>query len=256
MPALSDITPLVLTYNEAPNIERTLAGLGWARRVVVIDSGSTDGTVDLCRRVPGVEVIERPFDDHARQWNFGLDQVETEWVLSLDADYTIGEALVREMAEWPDAGPVNGYAAGFTYCVGGRALRAAVYPSRVVLFRRASARYAMDGHTQRLEIDGPTARLRSRILHDDRKPIDRWLADQIRYSRLEAEMLATVPPAELSALDRLRRSMPLTPVVMLGYVLIGRGGALDGWRGWYYALQRTFAELLLSLRLLERRWRS
>lgn len=254
MPALADITPLVLTYNEAPNIGRTLSALAWARRIVVVDSGSTDDTLPLCRAVDRVEVLERPFDDHASQWNFGLDHVETDWVLSLDADYVVDDELMAEVAARPDEPDVHGYEAGFTYCVAGQPLRAAVYPPRVVLFRRAHARHVMDGHTQRLELAGRTRRLDHRIRHDDRKPLERWLADQGRYSRLEAEAIAATPVADLSRSDRLRRRLPLTAVLMFAYVLVVRGGVLDGWRGWYYALQRSYAELLLSLRLLERRW--
>ena len=74
---LDDITPLVITYNEAPNIARTLDRLLWARRIVVIDSGSTDETLEIVRSYPQAEVIHRPFDDFASQCNFGIAQVAT-----------------------------------------------------------------------------------------------------------------------------------------------------------------------------------
>ena len=74
---LSTITPLILTYNEAPNIDRTLASLTWASRIVVIDSQSTDATLAILSRYPQVEVFQRPFDTHAQQWNYGLEQVTT-----------------------------------------------------------------------------------------------------------------------------------------------------------------------------------
>src|SRR5207244_1502325 len=79
------ITPLIITYNEAPNIKRTLEKLGWARRIVVVDSGSTDETVDILQNYRHVEVFRRPFTDFASQCNFGIDQVTSPWVLSLDA---------------------------------------------------------------------------------------------------------------------------------------------------------------------------
>src|SRR5437762_14037528 len=88
---LEEITPMVITCNEAPNIGRTLAKLLWAKRIIVIDSGSTDDTVALARRHPQVEVIERPFDNFANQCNFGLARIDTPWVLSLDADYELSE---------------------------------------------------------------------------------------------------------------------------------------------------------------------
>jgi glycosyltransferase involved in cell wall biosynthesis len=92
------ITPLIIAYNEAPNIARTLGKLSWAKRIVVIDSGSTDETLDMLRRFPQVDVIGHPFSDFASQCNFGLTLVDTPWVLSLDADYELSDALVEEFA--------------------------------------------------------------------------------------------------------------------------------------------------------------
>ena len=94
---LDQITPLILTYNERSNIERTLARLDWARRIVVIDSFSTDGTLDILRRDRRIAVFTREFVDFAGQCNFGLTQIETRWVLSLDADYELSGELLDEL---------------------------------------------------------------------------------------------------------------------------------------------------------------
>ena len=80
------ITPLVLTLDEAPNLERCLSRLQWAFRVIVLDSGSTDDTVAIARGFPNVDVHVRAFDSHTEQWNAGIDLVQSPWVLSLDAD--------------------------------------------------------------------------------------------------------------------------------------------------------------------------
>ena len=106
---LEQITPLVLTYNEAPNIPRTIKKLLWAKRIVVIDSGSTDETLSLLRNYPQVEVIQHPFTDFATQCNFGLTQVHTTWVLSLDADYELSDSLVEEIGSLADSDAIAGY---------------------------------------------------------------------------------------------------------------------------------------------------
>ena len=93
----SDITPLLITFNEIANIERTLARLGWAKRIVVIDSGSTDGTLDVLAKDPRIDVVHRPFDSFGEQCNFGLSHIRTGWVLSMDADYELSDALVAEL---------------------------------------------------------------------------------------------------------------------------------------------------------------
>lgn len=251
----TDITPLVLTYNEEANIGRTLARLTWAPRVVVVDSFSTDMTVAICRDHPNVEVVQRAFDDHTAQWNFGLQHVHSDWVLSLDADYVLSEALVAELSRWQPSSGVDGYFASFDYCVFGRPLRASLYPARIVLFRAGRATYAVDGHTQRLQLAGATAALGGHIQHDDRKPVDRWLADQVRYSHLEARHLLEARVGDLGRNDRLRQRIVWMPALVGVYALVARGLALDGWAGFYYVLQRVIAESLLSLRLLDERLR-
>lgn len=251
-----DITPLVLTFNEAPNIGRCLARLAWARRVVVLDSFSEDDTIAIARSFPNVEVCQRRFDNHTDQWNHGVGLVATPWVLSLDADYVLEDALVEELRRIEPRSGIAAYFARFRYCVHGRPLRGSLYPPRAVLFQCALARYVDDGHTQLLEPAGATAFLAGAILHDDRKPLAGWAANQVRYARLEAVKLLGRPREALSRTDRLRLTGFLGPLLVLPYCLVVRRGALDGWPGFYYALQRLIAESLLCLFLLERRWRA
>jgi len=251
----TDITPVVLTYNEDANLERTLTRLTWAPRVVVVDSYSTDETIAICAGYPNVDVVQRTFDSHTAQWNFGVAQVRTAWVLSLDADYVLSDELIHELAAWTPGPNVSAYLARFEYRVFGRPLRASLYPPRAVLFRPGAATYVTDGHTQRLSVDGPTGWLTGRIAHDDRKTVDRWFADQLRYSAQEARHLLETPAAELNRIDRVRRSVVLGPPVVAAYALFGRGLVLDGWPGFYYVIQRTIAEMLLALRVLDGRCR-
>jgi glycosyltransferase involved in cell wall biosynthesis len=249
---LDQVTPLILTYNEEANIGRTLAGLHWARRIVVVDSGSNDRTLELLAAWPQVEVIERPFDSHAQQWNHGLEQIPAGWVLSLDADYQVTPALLAEMQRVLLQSPTPaGFAICFRYCVFGRPLRGSVLPPRIALFQRQAGRYVDDGHTQDLVLSGSCGRLQEPLLHDDRKPLRRWLWAQDRYLRLEVEKLRTTPASQLGLADRLRRRKVLVPLVMPVFCLVFRGGVLDGWRGWFYAFQRTYVELLFSLMLIE-----
>ena len=88
---------MILTLNEEANIGRTLAKLNWARRILIIDSGSTDRTLQIIRQFSQAEVIRRDFDTAAAQCNFGLSYIESDWVLSLDADYVLSDALVSEI---------------------------------------------------------------------------------------------------------------------------------------------------------------
>jgi glycosyltransferase involved in cell wall biosynthesis len=249
------ITPLVITFNEVPNLRRVLAGLAWARRIVVLDSGSTDGTLEMCAEFPQVEVMTRGFDSFAGQCNFGLQQIHTEWVLSCDADYIAEEAFLAAVRALPEEAEVSGYSVPFTYCIYGRKLRGGLYPARTALYRVAGAVYRNDGHGHKVTVVGPVKPLSAPLLHDDRKPLARWLQSQLKYAAQEAEKLATAEPRTLGWPDTLRRTGWAAPFVMLPYCLLIRRGLWDGWAGWFYAAQRVFAELLLALYVVDRRLR-
>lgn len=249
---LSSITPLILTFNEAPNLRRTLERLAWAKEIVVVDSFSTDETLDIARSFPQVRVVQRAFDTHAQQWNFGLEQVRTPWVLSLDADYALPEAFAKEMESLSAGDEVKAYHARFRYCIHGHPLRGTLYPPRLVLFQRAAGTYFQDGHTQQLRVTGATGFLSSVIDHDDRKPLAHWLRAQDKYAALEVQKLRSAPPGSLRAQDRLRLWILPAPFVVLLYTLFVKRALLDGWPGWLYAFQRLTAELILSMHLLEK----
>ena len=251
----SAISPLVLTFNEAPNLERTLEALSWAGEVVVLDSGSTDATLDIAARFPNVRVVKRAFDDFAAQFSAGAAACGTDWVLALDADHVLSPELVDELKTWEPSEGASAYFGRFRYCIEGRPLRGSLYPPRIVLFMRAQCHYAQDGHHQVLEYPGVAGCLRGSILHDDRKPLGRWLADQDRYARMEAAKLSATSLAALSWADRCRQQIVIAPPLVLLGTLLAKGVILDGWRGWVYACQRTVAELLLSLYLARARLR-
>jgi glycosyltransferase involved in cell wall biosynthesis len=280
-----EITPLILTFNEAPNIGRTLEKLRWAKEIVVMDSFSADETCEIARCEPNVRLVQRAFDNHTAQWNFGIDQCTTSWVLALDADYVLSGELIQELRgkaetlktdmlksdgqrteyggrktedgrrrSWSgDQGGVVAYQARFRYCIQGQPLRGTLYPPRAVLFLKDKCRYEQDGHTQRLRVDGATGWLRGVIDHDDRKPLSQWLWAQERYAALEAQKLLGHSAAKMPLQDRIRRRVVLAPGLVFFYTLLGKGLILDGWAGWYYAFQRTLAEMMLSLRLIEKK---
>ncbi len=251
-PIADSLTAVVLTRDEEPNIGRCLDRLRWVPRVVVVDSFSTDQTVAIAQTYPNAEVLQRDFDTFAGQCNHALQLIETDWVLSLDADYMVSEALQSEVSCLPESG-IAGYRVPFTYCIHGRPLRGSLYPARTVLYRKACARYADHGHGHRVKIDGPVRDLTGRILHDDRKPLSRWLRNQMVYAKQEADHLETVPESVLSSTDKLRRAIVPAPLAVGFYVMLAKLCVLDGWPGWHYTMQRVFAEVLISLELVDRK---
>jgi glycosyltransferase involved in cell wall biosynthesis len=252
---IEDITPLIITYNEAPNIARTLDKLFWAKRVVIVDSGSNDGTLDIVRPYPQVQVVHRPFDDCGSQWNFANAQVPSRWILSLDSDYELSDALIAELGSLDPDTTISGYRVNFVYRIFGRPLRASLYPPRIVLYRKNEAHYRNEGHTQQLVISGNVRSLSGVIFHDDRKPLSRWLASQRRYAREEVDYLMKADAKFLSRVDRMRLAGWAAPMAILVYTLLVKGCVFEGWPGWYYVLQRLLAETLLALEIVDQRLR-
>jgi len=249
---LDQITPVILTYNEAPNVGRTLERLAWARDIVVVDSFSDDETLGIVSSFSQARVYQRSFDNFAAQWSFALKQtgIESEWVLGLDADFVLTPESIDEFKSLRPPQDTHGYRAPITYCVHGKALRYSLLPPLLVLYRRNVASYYADAHTYRVKLAGDVGRLRAPILHDDRKPLRRWFQSQQQYMELEASKILTATPDKLNFADRIRRLRIVAPLAVFFYCLI-KGGLLDGRAGLYYVMQRSVAELLLSLYLLE-----
>ena len=256
---LADITPLVLTYNEAANIEACLACLAWARDVVVVDSFSTDDTVERARQFANVRVLQRRFDTHSAQVEFRTPRNGNRHAvgpvarcrLSADARIARRDSLARAAYR-----RVCLLCAVHLLCVWPPAARAACIGRWPRCFVASELDYVQDGHTQRLRLhSGSFGQLTGRMLHDDRKSLGRWLASQDRYMELEARLLLERPAGQLGWTDRLRKWVVLAPWLMFVYCLLVKGALLDGRAGWYYAFQRLTAELILSLKLIEARLR-
>ncbi len=252
---LNDIAVVILTKNERDNIERTLSHLTWASEVVVVDSISDDGTVELAQAFDNVRVEQRPFDQHARQWNFAVHGtgIERPWILALDADFIVGSDVVSELRDLQPPDAIAGYNASFIYSQNGQPLRGTLFPARPVLFRRARGRYYQHGHSQREAIDGPLGELKAKIIHDDRKPLGRWLESQGRYSKLESRDLMKTPWSQMRWQTKLRTVPGIAPALSFFAAYVLKRGILDGKAGLDYALQRAVAEGILSIQLIRSR---
>jgi glycosyltransferase involved in cell wall biosynthesis len=248
---LDQITPVLLTYNEAVNIGRTLSYLAWAKDIVVVDSGSTDETRAIMARIPQVRVFSRAFDTHGNQWDYAVHKtgIATPWILRLDADYQVSETLREEMSQLDPSAPVSAYRISFDYAIFARRLISSCYPANTILLRKGCFSVHDRGHTEAWTVEGPIKELKAHIIHDDWKSTESWLNAQRYYMRRELDTLH-----KRSGLGGwVRRKPPLMPIAIFLYCLFGKGLLLNGRAGMFYALQRMVAEATLSIMVLEQR---
>ena len=213
---LDQITPLILTYNEAPNLERTMRQLSWAKDIVVVDSFSDDETTMIASSLPQTRICQRTFDSHRAQWSFGLTEtgIKTPWVLALDADYVLTDEFVSELQSLNPEPGVNGFRANFVYCLNGKSLRSGIYPSVAVLYR--SVCRVQDGTRIECRL---TVKFANSVQNSSRRSqTAATLAGFTgRLTDLEAKKLLASTPETVSRSDRVRRWQIIAPGAVLFY---------------------------------------
>jgi hypothetical protein len=217
---------------------------------VVVDSGSRDRTEAIARGYPNVVFVQRPFTDWGSQWRFAMDrpEVDTPYALALDADMVVSDGFTRELRERFVAGGYAGGRVRFAYAVGGRRLLGSLYPPDVRLFHRDHVTLSDTGHRHVFEVDGPVYRFRERILHDDRKGVDRFLRAQMGYAEREARRIRD--GVGLRFRDRLRRAGLMAPAMFL-LAWVRAGAVFRGRAALRYAHERSLFEAMLALRLMD-----
>ena len=176
---------IMITKNEAGRIEASLRSVAFADEVVVIDSGSTDGTVELARRHGARVTVTTDWPGFGRQKQRALDAARGRWMLCLDADEVVDPALaqaIQTAVRLPDALPAYECARQSAFC--GQWMRASGwYPDRAVrLVQRGRARFSSDLVHEHLIVDGPVGRLAGLLLHDSIPDLSNALDKMNRYS--------------------------------------------------------------------------
>lgn len=229
--SISNISVVILTYNEELNLENCLKGVSnWVSEIFVVDSFSTDKTLGIAKKY-GAEIVQHPFENQAQQFNWALDnlKIKNDWILRLDADEYLTPELKDEIAQaltdadltqtnaensrynsansasgLRNSADVNGfYIKRRVYFMGRWIKHGSYYPVWFLrLFKKGKARSeqrAMDEHIVLLE--GKAEKLKNDFIDDNKKPLADWIAKHNNYSSREAEeglKLATCQKLNLS----------------------------------------------------------
>lgn len=268
------ISVLILTYQEELNIARCIAALDWCDDVLVVDSFSTDRTVEIAEAC-GARVLQHRFDNFAAQRNFGIAHggMRHEWVLHLDADEIVTRKMRDEMMRRLPTATEDAFRVASKLLLDGAWLKhSGMYPTyQVRVGRRDRLTFAIVGHGQRETL--PPERLGtldSPLLHNAfSKGMADWLARHNTYSTAEARHIVEGgfdPAAESLSLplllDPMRRrrllkrafaNAPLRPLLRFLYMYVGRAGFLDGRAGFTYCCLLAIYEYMISLKIRELR---
>jgi glycosyltransferase involved in cell wall biosynthesis len=182
------LSVIIIALNQEANIGPCLETVRFADEIVVVDTGSTDRTVELAR-TKGARVIVTAWRGFAGTKNFALDQARGDWVFSLDTDERVPEALKDEILAVVRAdGPLNGYRAPRKNYFGGRWVRhLGWYPDYTLrLWRRSQGRFRDREVHEEVEVAGPVGTLKTPLDHYSYQNLEEYAARQERYARLAA----------------------------------------------------------------------
>lgn len=249
MPDRPGLSACIITLNEADRIGECIASLAFCDEVVLVDSGSGDGTREIASKA-GARVIEHAFEGYRSQKTFAVKQASNDWVLCLDADERVTPALRASIEAARDHGFAGAAAYRFARATDyfGKFLRHGnAYPDRVLrLFDRRRGGWNADREIhEHVIVHGTAQTLAGDLEHRAYRSIDDQLARYRRYATMMAQDMHA----------RGRRTHLHNLIVnpfwrfLRGYIL--RAGFLDGWRGLLFALleadytREKFARLML-----------
>lgn len=220
----------IITLNEEANIRRTLESVKWADEIIVLDSGSTDRTVSICREFTD-KVIHQDWLGFGKQKNAAIDRAIGDWVLSLDADEPIEPELAAEIREIMDSpGAYDGYRVPRkTFFLGAWIRHGGWYPDyNLRLFRKGKGRFEERLVHEAIKVDGAVGNTVHAIMHHAYPDLSSYLASINKYSSLAVDVMAEkgIPGRKTSALNILLR-----PVLTFILKYLFRLGFLDGKRG-------------------------
>jgi glycosyltransferase involved in cell wall biosynthesis len=272
--AVSFIIP---TRNEERNIRGAIESvIGWADEVFVLDSLSTDRTIELARGM-GAKIARRRFDNFAGQKNWALDNLplRNEWVFFLDADERVTPQLRDELAgALTDArSSFDGYFVGMKQLfMGSPVAHGGWFPNfRLLLFRHRLGRYERRIVHEHLLLRGKIGWLKNLLIHDDHKGIHQYFERHNVYSTMEAleahrhlagdaserslagSLMGSAPERRRALKQWAYRHLPFRPLFKFAWSYVLKRGFLDGRVGFRYCLLQAFYEYQVSLKLLELR---
>ncbi len=269
------VTAIILTLNEEKNIQRCLSALTWANRIVIVDSGSTDKTVEYAEGF-GCEVYFNSWSGFAEQRNWALDNtnIDTEWVLFIDADEVVTEKLQEEIVRAVKSDEYNVYYLCFKVMLFGKWVKRSscfpVWHPRLLRFGKVRYKEAITKHAETWDVEGNVGFIHEPYIHYNfSKGLTDWFRKHNQLSTMECEAFFNLKGGFWPALrgcfqknrQKARQSLrelsyylPMRPLIKFIYLFFIRGGIFDGPAGWMYCTLYTAYEIMICAKIAEKRY--
>jgi len=221
------ISAAIITLNEQRNIARAIESLRCCDEIVVVDSGSNDRTCEVAAKL-GARVVEAAWRGYSGQKNFAVEQCTHDWVLSIDADEALSEALEGEIWQLKKTGPkADGYTMPrLAQYLGKWILHGGWYPDRKVrLFDRRKARWVGDFVHESVAVEGTVAALQANLLHFTCDSLTEHIKSMDRYTTLAAQQIVALGKPVTW------RQLALNPPWTFFSTYVLKRGFLDGFEG-------------------------
>jgi glycosyltransferase involved in cell wall biosynthesis len=244
---LKKVSAIIITYNEKDNIAKCLNSIRWVDEIIIVDSLSEDGTVEICKKYTA-NIYKKAFTDFSEMKNFALSKATGDWVLSIDADEEVNDGLYAEIQERlkDETSDVDGYFIPRKSYIFKRWFNFSGTQDdfKMALFKRTKVRFYQPIH-EIVHIEGKTTRLSNYLNHYTYPSISGYIKRFNFYTTLEAKFMYEkgIKPNGFS--------LYLKPLAMFIRLYIFKQGFRDGIEGFIFSVLSSFYVFTKYFKLYE-----
>ncbi len=243
---MQNISVFIIAYNEEKIIAQCLEKLTWASEIIVVDSGSTDKTIEICEK-HGAKVIYNNFENFGKQKQFALNQTTNNWVLSLDADEVLSDELILEIKNIDFSKEYNGYLIPRTHVFLHKIFKFGSENKKPILrfFNKQYGKFIENKVHEVIEVQGKIGILKNEMLHYTVFDISTAIQKQVKYSLLSGEFLY-----EKGKKASLAKVIVKFPFDFIRFYFLQRN-FLNGYQGFIWSMLSAFGSFVKYAKLYD-----
>ena len=241
----TQVSVVIITYNEATNLVRTLSQLYWCDEIIIVDNYSTDATIVICQQY-GCKIYYRSFETYVEQKRFAISKATNDWVLSVDAGECLTLERVAELqAELKDIGDYRGFMIPMNLVFRGQEFKYGKENRRYCtrLFSRKWSILIYNNLNESYEAMGPVKQLKSIMQHHTCQNMHQYITTMNNYSSYAAAI-----HVENGTEKNILLKFAAIPINFISYYFLQRN-FLNGMNGFYWSVISTFSDFVKYIKI-------